>query len=135
MGEDRDTKYSGGVPVVPKTSDDPVIALAKIEAQSHLDDFINKLTEHFRSDTYTFSVKAPFTENSETEHMWVIVTSYNDGLFYGILGNEPLDLKNIKEGDPITVARSDVEDFLVSNSNNSELIGGFSLIAFGKKLP
>jgi len=118
-----------------KEKDDPQILSAKIEAQSKINAFIDALqTLDIPPDTY-FSVKTPFEEDGIVEHMWVDITSYKDGVFVGTLGNDPEFIKKLKLGDPISVQRSDVEDWLVYNSVDKKHIGGFSFKAFGVDIP
>jgi uncharacterized protein YegJ (DUF2314 family) len=57
--------------------------------------------------------------------MWVMVSSIRDGNIEGILGNAPVDVRNIREGDPTTVHASEIGDWVYSDGTN--LTGGFTL--------
>lgn len=111
-----------------KKSDDAKLALDKKEAQSKLCDFIKELSDINKQKDYSFSVKLPFTEDGKTEHMWVKVTSYKDGVFIGQLANDPFIIKNLKLGDSVSPKKEDVEDWIIrNNKNGSDFTGGFSL--------
>lgn len=56
-------------------------------------------------------VKLAFSEGEEVEHMWVMVKKEKGGMFEGILDNEPIYLKNIKDGDKVVFERENIEAY------------------------
>jgi uncharacterized protein YegJ (DUF2314 family) len=73
-----------------------------------------------------FSLKARLREGENVEHIWLTEVSYDDSdNFYGHVGNVPLDLTNIKEGQKIGVSVDDVTDWMIVE--NGRLIGGYTL--------
>ncbi len=112
-----------------KEANDPGILEAKIEAQSKIGDFIKQLNNN-KDPNIAFNIKAPFKEDEEVEHMWVLVNSYKEGSFSGTLNNDPESVKNIKNGDTVIINESDVEDWIISNG--TEMTGGFSIKLFKK---
>jgi len=56
-------------------------------------------------------IKAPFTDGTHTEHMWVRVTSVDESgrQIKGVLDNKPAKLTNIKLGSQVTIPFSKIE--------------------------
>ena len=110
-------------PVTLVEADDPEMAAAEQTARETLDDFIQALQNPtpLQSD---FGVKTSFADDGEVEHMWVSDLTYADGAFSGRLGNDPYLVKNIKNGDPVVVKRSDVEDWLYYDGE--DIVGGYT---------
>ncbi len=114
-----------------RASDDPEIAAAKSEAQKHWPMFRDKFASaQSKSD---FSIKVPFSEGGQTEHMWLEVNSIDGEEISGTLSNTPDVLKNMRQGQTIEVPRSDVEDW--SYPAEGKQIGGWSIAVFLKRNP
>ena len=58
------------------------------------------------------SVKFRFEQGTHVEHMWVRILHYRDGLFHGILQNEPVVLWGLRHGDRVSVEFGDIEAVL-----------------------
>ncbi len=86
------------------------------EAQADMGVFLNSM-EKFSPDLKMYAVKKAFVDKSQKEHMWVSVTNYKDGQFYGVLDNEPIQVKNVRIGDSLTVNNEDVEDWAITSEN------------------
>ncbi len=56
----------------------------------------------------------PIPDSTQKEHMWVRVKGVNpDGTLWGILNNDPVAAKGIKDGDRIdTIAIAEIEEIL-----------------------
>ena len=81
----------------------------------------------------TATVKFPLTQNGETEHIWMQLTGYSDGIFTGLLANDPVNGAKYKMGDAMKVAKADVEDWMI---NTGELMyGGYTVRAMLKDMP
>ncbi len=119
--------------VVGKSFNDPEILLAQKEAQSQIDFFIESL-ENNKDDKKYFSIKYGAKDGDIVEHMWIRVSSYKDGVFSGILANEPIEVKNIKYEDPVSVKKEEIEDWIIFDTTINKTTGGFSLKAFGLKV-
>lgn len=81
-------------------------AIAK--AKSEVDSFIQELEEQTGSN---HSVKAPISDNGETEHFWLSDISYKNGVFYGKIGNDPGLVTNVIFGQPWEVKKEDITDW------------------------
>lgn len=111
-------------PIVAVDPDDPEMAAAEAKARATLDEFIQALQSPAPNQS-EFGVKHEFRENGESEHMWITDLSFSDGKFSGRLGNTPGVLKNIKEGDAVSIDRSEVEDWLYFQ--DGDLVGGHTV--------
>jgi uncharacterized protein YegJ (DUF2314 family) len=70
-------------------------------------------------------VKAPIKEGAVTEHIWLSDVSYDNRVFHGLVGNDPLDLKKVSLGDKVTVAPDKISDWMIID--NGRLIGGYTV--------
>ncbi len=113
----------GNPPMSPIENDDPRLLAAVAEARLRWPEFL--LAFQRRNPNQTFSVKAAFTDGEQTEWMWVVVSSIHDGMLDGNLGNAPVDIRNVHEGDRVTVRTSEIGDWVYQDG--TKLIGGFSL--------
>jgi len=95
-------------------------AIAK--AKSSVQDFIDELQAK-NADSY--SVKAPITDKHGTEHFWVTDVTYKDGAFSGLIGNDPGIVKNVKFGQPWTIKKEDISDWMYIK--NEMIHGGFTI--------
>lgn len=118
-----------------KQKDDPEILAAKNEAQSKIDVFINAFQDPNKPQHTYFSIKSGLVDGDIVEHMWVDVTSFNNGTFEGILDDNPVEIKNFKQGDLIKIKKEDVEDWLIFDTVEKKHAGGFSFKAFGVNIP
>jgi len=58
-------------------------------------------------------VKKQFTQDTFTEHIWVILTVVDGDSLTGTLDNDPFQLTNVKWGDIISFDRSEVEQHMI----------------------
>ena len=78
-----------------------------------------------RQPGQTFSIKAKFQEGEAVEWMWVEVTGMEQGIIYGKLGNDPVDLKKVRLGSRVRVKAGEIADWVFTHGN--EMVGGFSV--------
>ena len=57
--------------------------------------------------------------------MWLIVTAIDGDQITGKLGNSPIELRNIREGDCVQVLKPEIGDWVYTEE--TVLVGGFSL--------
>jgi uncharacterized protein YegJ (DUF2314 family) len=113
----------GTPPVNMFDDDDPRLRGAVVEARRRWPEFLQAF--ELRSPDQVFSVKAPFTDGDHTEWMWVIVSSIDHETVEGVLGNTPVDVRNLRENDAVTVRTAEIGDWVYQRGE--ELVGGFSL--------
>lgn len=71
-----------------------------------------------------FLVKARFDAPEGVEHMWVKVDSIDGDTITGELGNQPRVYRNAKQGDSVTVERSQLSDWAYRTPTEGD--GGFT---------
>jgi len=109
VGCDRppDTLFAGGF-------DDAAMDEAMADAREHLDHFIKAITE---SDPDEYSIKVRIEDGDEVEYFWTADVKYADDHFSAIIANDPGVVTNVKIGDPVTVPRDEVADWLYLNGD------------------
>jgi len=112
--------------VVDVSRDDPEMNAAIQEAQNTLDVFIAALQAPKPSQTH-FSIKAGFHYGDQggAEHIWLSDISYDGNLFKGTIGNDVYYVPNLKYGDPVTVLRDNISDWMIVE--NGKMIGGYTI--------
>jgi uncharacterized protein YegJ (DUF2314 family) len=106
--------------VVSYTTANEGLKAARQKARDTLPRFVSLMKSGMKA---TFTVKFPLTQNGHTEHIWLQVADVTDGAFVGLLANEPVNGTKYKLGQPMTVAKADVEDWMVRTGN--EIYGGY----------
>lgn len=115
---------STNVPIINVADDDPRLLAATAEATRRWPEFVAAFTARRPGDEH-FSIKAKFTQDGNTEHMWVQVEQLTEAGVTGLLGNDPAQLAHLKLGDMVTVPLGDIEDWLYVDGK--EMVGGFSV--------
>jgi uncharacterized protein YegJ (DUF2314 family) len=116
------TKW-GQAPVVLIEDDDPRLQTAVAEARRRWPDFVEAFER--RSPNQAFGVKALFRDGEHGEWMWIAVSSINGETIHGKLGNAPVDVRRVCEGDSVTVQAAEIGDWFYNDGE--QLVGGFSL--------
>jgi uncharacterized protein YegJ (DUF2314 family) len=71
------------------------------------------------------SLKARFDDNGQTEHIWLGNVSHKDGVFTGVIANEPVQVTNVRPGDRVQVPVPRVSDWMWIE--NGKLVGGYTI--------
>ena len=113
-------------PVINFTNGDADMNAAIAKAQETLPLFM----EAFQSPTPTqadFSIKVrfPYGGNGAAEHIWINDLTYNNDLFEGTIGNNPVYVKELKYGDHVTIKTSDITDWMIIDGG--KLLGGYTI--------
>jgi uncharacterized protein YegJ (DUF2314 family) len=114
-----------GAAVLEVAEDDPLMEAAVAEARRRWPEFTAAFSR--RHPEHHFSIKAPITRGGRTEHIWIEVSAIHGDEVRGKLGNDPVDLGDLKLGDPLTVPVSQIEDWLYVLTDRP--IGGFTIPA------
>lgn len=73
-----------------------------------------------------FSLKARIADGEIIEHIWLTDVSFDDSnIFYGKIGNAPLNVKTVKLGQNVGISFDDVSDWMIIE--NGRLIGGYTI--------
>ena len=113
--------------------DDTEMNAAIREAQDTLPLFI----EAFQSPTPTqthFLIKArfPYGNGSAAEHIWVADLSLTDNEFEGVLGNEPIYVRNLHLRDRVIIQKDGITDWMIIDDNR--LLGGFTIFVIRNRM-
>ena len=113
----------GDAPDAPRQINDNVVAFntqdkslkaAKDQGRKTLPRFLKMLAD---GNAGTYSVKFPLTQNGATEHIWLQVDDYQNDTFAGRLADVPVNGTKYKMGDVLTIAKSDVEDWMIRDGD------------------
>jgi Uncharacterized protein conserved in bacteria len=111
-------------PIVNVSSDDPRLVAAVNEARRRWPEFVDAFTRKPNTES-PYVIKARFADGENEEFMWVSVNSIEGESIHGRLENSPAALTNLKEGDDVTVAFADLNDWMCEI--NGEAVGGFTM--------
>jgi uncharacterized protein YegJ (DUF2314 family) len=100
--------------VVAYSTQDKAMLAAKAEGRRTMPRFEKMWAD---SAPGTYSVKFPLTQNGATEHIWLQVDGFQDDMIVGRLANEPVNGAKYRRGQDMSVAKSDVEDWMVRDGN------------------
>ena len=123
------------------TSDDPVIGVeaedremnaAIAHARSTVAEFVERL-ENPKPTDEAFSVKKMVEDGDQVEHFWLTDISHTDGTFSGTIGNDPQVVRTVKFGQQVTVAASDITDWMYLD--NGKMVGNFTLLVLLERMP
>ncbi|WP_436715944.1 DUF2314 domain-containing protein [Roseiconus lacunae] len=79
------------------------------KAQNSVSTFVAELENPTGSD---HAVKAPIEDDGETEHFWLTNLDLKDGVFTGIINNEPGIVSNVKIGQSWTIKQEEISDWM-----------------------
>lgn len=118
-----------GVVYVP--TDDPEMARAIAEAQRTVNDFIGHLKDP-QAGMGMFAVKKKYpTPSGSAEHIWIEVTEFREGRFYGTIADHPVHIEGISLGSPASVGKSEITDWMIATE--SGFLGGFTIAVLDKQ--
>jgi uncharacterized protein YegJ (DUF2314 family) len=72
-----------------------------------------------------FSVKVPFKDGANTEHIWLAPVAFDGTNFQGTVNNEPETITNVKMGQKVSIVPAKISDWMFIE--NGKLIGGQTL--------
>ncbi len=107
--------------VVAYTTENPEIKKARAKARETLPRFDQLFA---KGEPGTYTVKFPLTQNGETEHIWLAVSSIQQGMYIGSLANAPVNGTAHKVGDAMIIKQADIEDWMVMT--DAGIYGGYA---------
>ncbi len=96
------------IPVQQIADDDPEMIKAVSEAKARWPEFVEAFK---KKDGENFAVKAPITVEENREFIWINVIGLEPEYIHGTLGNDPVNLGNLKYGDRVEVPLKDLNDW------------------------
>ncbi len=111
------------VPVIQVADDDPRMIAAVNKAREEWPKFQSAL-ESKRGEN--FSVKAPISGGGNTEFIWLQVTAVENGVIYGELANDPINLGSLRLGSRVKTPVSELNDWCYLD-DKGEPVGLFTV--------
>jgi uncharacterized protein YegJ (DUF2314 family) len=129
-GCDDRSDDSSDDPVIEVEADDKEMNAAIAHARSTVGEFVKRLANPGPADD-GFSVKKMIEDGQEVEHFWLTGVSYSEGEFTGKIGNDPQSVGNVKFGQKVSVAETEITDWMYLD--DGKMIGNFTLrVLFGR---
>jgi uncharacterized protein YegJ (DUF2314 family) len=113
-------------------SDDAEMAAARRKARDTLPEFL-ALWRSPRSSTSKFSVKVAVRDQGKVEYFWIMPFEQDNERFSGRLNNSPETVHNVKRGDKIAFAESEIVDWLYLDGDRMK--GNFTACALFRRVP
>lgn len=110
-------------PVITIDDEDEQLEAAKEEARRRWPEFVALFKDRDTSKELPFILKAPFSDKSKTEFMWMEVTGLDDELITGTLANTPHELVGFREGQTVTIPAGSVVDWMCLGRDGKPLGG------------
>ncbi len=118
--------------VLSVASDDKAMNWAIEKAQLTLDYFIASLSEIPHPARYV-SAKVRIKDGNSVEHIWLTDPEFDiDGNLFGVIGNIPLNIKNVQLNQRVGVEQSQITDWMIVEQGR--LIGGYTIRAIRDKI-
>ena len=126
-GDGNVVKRDGQPDMVRVKSDDAKMNAAVQQARDSLNVFLEVLKSP-KGNQSSFAVKKKFQLAADAgEHIWLIDLSYDGRNIHGKVNNEPVDVTNVKLGDPASVSPSEISDWMFVE--DGKLRGGYTIRA------
>jgi uncharacterized protein YegJ (DUF2314 family) len=101
-------------------------------AQVTLDDFLS-LSTHPPAGASGFKLKVRIKDHDSVEYMWVTPFRQTENGFVGTLADDPEYVKNVRNGEEITFARSQIADWGYALDGKQK--GSFTVCVLFKHMP
>ncbi|WP_425615664.1 DUF2314 domain-containing protein [Anatilimnocola sp. NA78] len=112
-------------PIIAIPDDDPAMMAAVAEAKARWPEFVAAFESRDRNVDHQFNVKGPIGTKGDQEFIWIKVSSIEDKVIFGTLGNDPARVPNLKLGDRVRFEISQLNDWIYLLEG--EMIGGFTV--------
>jgi uncharacterized protein YegJ (DUF2314 family) len=120
---ETETETPGSPGLAQVSDNDKQMDRAVENAQRNLGFFLAALHAKKSGDT-VFEIKKGFVDGNNVEHLWIRGVTYDGNNFHGIVDNQPSEVKNVHNGQRITVAPGDVNDWMFLK--DGKLIGAYT---------
>lgn len=123
--------YFPSPPVIEIREDDPEMKAAAAEARRRWPEFVTAFESREPDDI--FSVKARVSDGTNSEFIWISVTALENDRIIGQLGNEPVALGGMKEGDLVRTTAGELNDWMYLRSDKKP-VGGFTVHVLTRRM-
>jgi uncharacterized protein YegJ (DUF2314 family) len=119
-------RREGEPDVMSVDSKDAEMNAAIKQAQQTSTNFLSVLVAPKTNQT-DFSVKRPYTtkDGKSVEHIWISEVSYDGKLLHGKIGDEPVNIPDLKLNDPVSFPPSEISDWIYLD--DGKIVGGYTI--------
>jgi uncharacterized protein YegJ (DUF2314 family) len=110
--------------VIDVAQDDQKMNAAMEKARSTVGTFTTALASP-KPGQRSFTVKVPFSDGKNTEHMWLSPVTFDGTKFHGTINNDAERVSHVKNGDHAEVEPSKISDWMFVDEG--KLVGGYTL--------
>lgn len=100
---------------------DPELQAAIKQAQSGLGEFIKELDAPKQGESFAvkgaFSTVGGLDKSPFSEYLWVRRPRFKNGIFSGVLDQQPMAMPSKSKGDPVSFPKKDAVDWLIKDDN------------------
>ncbi len=114
------------------TENDPIMVAAIRKARASLPEFL-RLARAPDPSMSSFAIKVPVRAGDQSEYFWITEFKHQDGHYSGRIDNIPRWATNLKMGDTIEFAESDIVDWLYVQDRRMK--GNFTFCALMQREP
>ena len=133
---DSQVVHREGEPNVIKVgSMDAEMNAAIAQAQQATDTFLQALTAP-KTNQADFSAKRPYPTRqggTSREHIWISHLSYDGQRLHGTVGDEPVDIPNLKFGEPVSFPPGELSDWMYLE--DGRIVGGYTIRVLRRHMP
>lgn len=122
----RKSKQQEDLPPIGIEKGNDAMDQAVERAQATVDWFIGALRDPQPGDA-SFSVKYPFNDGGENEHIWCMEVTYDGESFSAVVNNEPVYVKSVQFGERVHFPKGKISDWMFIRDGKVQ--GGFTLRA------
>ena len=105
-------------------SDDVEMNAAISQAQQATNIFLGVLAAPKPNQT-DFSAKRPYPTKAGNEHIWISHLSYDGKLLHGKVGDDPVNIPNLKLDDAVSFPPSELSDWMYLE--DGKIVGGYTI--------
>lgn len=112
------------------------LRLVSLDARNTLPFFFRHLLNPAKDES-NFCIKYPFRTDDGSgfsmEQLWLTGISFKDGVYYGVLTNNPFYIASMKKGDTVSFSADEITDWMYLKNGN--IIGGLSINYLLEQIP
>ncbi|WP_158974955.1 YegJ family protein [Cellulophaga sp. L1A9] len=128
FGKKKKVRTREGNPDVYDTSNDNDRMNWAIEKAKLTLHYFEECVSNQKEEQQYFSIKARIEDAGKIEHIWLLEPNFDrDGNIFGVVGNEPIDVTNVRINEKIGITLNEVSDWMIIE--NGRLIGGYTIRA------
>ena len=129
----RVIRRDGEPDVVSIGSDAADMNAAIAESRRNTDAFLQILAAPKKNQT-DFSAKRPYptADGSSREHIWISHLTYDGKLLHGTVGDEPVNIPNLKFDEPVSFLPAELSDWMYLE--DGKVVGGYTIRVLRKHM-